>query len=154
MTNPDSSARTGRRSRTALLLLAAIVAAVVLNALVAVIAVAAGAPSDYGPLTFPAFTLFTVVGVLVGWAGWALVQRRARNPRRTLSVLIPAVLVLSFVPDILLLAFRFIPGTTPGAAVALMMMHLVVVMVAVPTCSLISRSASAPSAARTAEVAA
>lgn len=125
-------------------------AAVILNALVAMIAIAAGAPSDYGPLTFPAFTLFTVLGVLVGWAGWALVQRWVRNPRRALSILVPVVLVVSFVPDLLLLAFRFIPGAAPAAAVALVVMHLVVVGVAVPTYALISHSASAPRAARAA----
>jgi hypothetical protein len=150
MTNSDSSSRANRRARTALLLLTAIAAAVVLNAVVAMIAIAAGAPSDYGPLTFPAFTLFTVVGILAGWAGWALLQRRARNPHRTLSVLIPVVLVLSFVPDLLLLAFRFIPGTTPGAAVALMVMHLVVAGVAVPAYALISRSVATPRTARAA----
>jgi hypothetical protein len=150
MTNTHSSARTRRRSRTTLLLIGAIVAAVILNAVVAMVAIAAGAPSTYGPLTFPAYTLFTIAGVLVGWAGWSLVQRRARNPRRTLTVLVPIVLVLSFIPDLLLLAFGFIPGTTAGAAIALMVMHLVVVGVAVPAYALISRGASAPRTARTA----
>jgi hypothetical protein len=132
-----TTARGGRlasesRSRTALILAAAVVVAVAANAVVATIAVAVGAPATYGPLTFPAYGLFTVLGIVAGWIGWSLVRRRARDPRRTLTMLVPIVTVASFIPDILLLALRFIPGTTGSAVVALMVMHLVVVAVAVP----------------------
>ena len=120
------------RLRAAVILTAAVIVAVVMNSVVALIAVATGAPSTYGPLTFPAYTLFTTLGIVVGWIGWSLVRRRARNPRRTLSVLVPIVTVASFIPDILLLMFRFIPGTTVSAVIGLMVMHIVVVAVAVP----------------------
>jgi hypothetical protein len=127
------------RLRTALILVAAAVVAVALNALVAAVAVALGAPADYGPLTVPAYALFTVLGVAAGWVGWVLVRRRARDPRRTLAVLVPLVTVLSFVPDVLLLTLRFIPGPTTVAAIALMVMHVVVVGVAVPAYALAPR---------------
>lgn len=120
------------RLRTVVILTVAVVVAVAVNSVVALIAVATGAPANYGPLTFPAYTLFTTLGIVVGWIGWSLVRRRARDPRRTLSMLVPIVTVASFVPDILLLAFRFIPGTTVGAVIGLMVMHVVVVAVAVP----------------------
>jgi hypothetical protein len=138
---PRSTPRTAPRSalRTVALLAAGTVAAVAVNAVVAAIAVAAGAPADYGPLTFPAYTLFTVIGVVIGWVGWSIVRRRARDPRRVLTVLVPVVTLLSLVPDVLLLVFRFIPGTTPAAAIGLMAMHLVVVAIAVPTYALASR---------------
>lgn len=123
---------TGSRLRRALILAAAVAIAIAANSMVALIAVAAGAPTTYGPLTLPAFSLFTTVGVVAGWIGWSLVRRHARDPRRTLTMVVPIVTVASFVPDVLLLALRFIPGTTVSAVIALMVMHLVVVAVAVP----------------------
>jgi hypothetical protein len=137
-----SPSRTGA-GRAALILIAAIVVAVLLNAVVAAVAVAAGAPSDYGPLTLPAYATFTIVGVLAGWVGWLLITRRARDPRRILRALVPVVVVLSLVPDVLLMVARFIPGTTTSAAIGLMAMHLVVVLVAVPAFALITRRATA-----------
>lgn len=102
------------------------------NSVVALVAISAGAPATYGPLTFPAYALFTALGVIVGWIGWSLVRRRARDPRRALTMLVPVVTLASFIPDVLLLVLRFIPGTTVSAVVGLMIMHLVVVAVAVP----------------------
>jgi hypothetical protein len=105
--------------------------AIALDAAIAALAIAGGAPADYGPLTFPAYALFTVVGLLLGWAGWSLVLRRAGRPRRVLMVLVPVVALLSIVPDILLLVFGFVPGTTAGAVVALVAMHVVVLVIGV-----------------------
>jgi hypothetical protein len=136
---PTEHPSTRSRMRVGMILLAAAVAAILLNAAVAAVAVAAGAPSGYGPLTPPAYGLFTVLGVGLGWLGWRLVLRHSRDPRRTLSVLVPIVLVVSFIPDVLLLALRFIPGTTTSAAIALMVMHVVVVLVAVPAYVLATR---------------
>ncbi|WP_334152631.1 DUF6069 family protein [Microbacterium sp.] len=136
---PTERPSTRPRLRAGIILLAAAVVAILLNAAVAAVAVAAGAPSGYGPLTPPAYGLFTVLGVGIGWLGWRLVLSRARDPRRTLSVLAPVILVASFIPDILLLMLRFIPGTTMSAAVALMAMHVVVVLVAVPAYMLATR---------------
>jgi hypothetical protein len=118
--------------RTLAILAAAVAVAVVLNAAIVAVAVASDASPDYGPLTFPAYTLFTVVGVALGWIGWCVVRRRARNPRRVLAVLVPVVTLASLAPDVLLLAFRFIPDTSTTAVIALMLMHLVVVVAAVP----------------------
>lgn len=130
---------TRSRTRTALTLAVAVVVAIAVNAVVAAVAVATGASASYGPLTFPAYGLFTALGVVAGWIGWSVVQRKARDPRRTLSILVPTVAVASFVPDVLLLAWGFVPGTTAGAVIALMVMHLVVVAVAVPTYAFVSR---------------
>jgi hypothetical protein len=44
------------------------------------------------------------------------------------------------VPDILLLALGFIPGTVPVAVYALMLMHVVVVAVAVPAYVIAARA--------------
>lgn len=131
---------TRSRARAALILTGAAAIAVGLNAVVAAVAIATGASATYGPLTPPAFGLFTALGVAAGWVGWSLVRRHAKDPRRALSILVPAVTVASFIPDVLLLALGFIPGTTTGAVIALMVMHVVVVAVAVPAYALASRT--------------
>lgn len=70
----------------------------------------------------------TVVGVLFGTIGWVMVSARAAQPRRVLRVLVPAVLVVSFVPDVLIA----VGGTTWGAAVTLAIAHFVVFAVTIP----------------------
>ncbi|CAH0262449.1 hypothetical protein SRABI76_03522 [Microbacterium oxydans] len=147
---PTEHPTTRSRVRVGITLLAAAVVAILLNAAVAAVAVAAGAPSGYGPLTPPAYGLFTVLGVGIGWLGWRLVLSRSEHPSRTLSVLVPVVLVASFIPDILLLVLRFIPGTTTSAAIALMAMHVVVVLVAVPAYLLATRQRMQVNSARAA----
>lgn len=73
----------------------------------------------YGPLT--------ALGVLAGSAGWAGVRRFATRPRAVLRVLVPVVVVLSFVPGVVLLA----AGNSPLNVVGLWVMHLVVTAVTV-----------------------
>lgn len=118
--------------RTAVLLAAAVVVAGAANSVIAVSAIAAGASSTYSPLTLPVYLAFTVVGVLAGYAGWRIIRSRAARPARVLRVLVPVVLVLSWVPDVILAIAQFIPGTNLTGALALGLMHLVVVAVAVP----------------------
>lgn len=116
----------------ALLLAGAVALAVALNLLVAAVAVLAGAPAGYPPLSAPVLALFTVVPMTVGWFGWRFVERRSRRPARTLGVLVAVVFVLSLVPDLVLLATGFIPGTNTVAVVALLLTHVVVMATAVP----------------------
>ncbi|GGS21138.1 DUF6069 family protein [Streptomyces griseoviridis] len=112
-------------------LVATAVVAVALNAAVAAIAHAAGASDDFEQLHFADYALLTVVGVLAGAGGWALVRARAARPARVLRTWIPVILLVTFVPDILL-GLSDNPGTSWGAVIALMLMHLVVAAVAVP----------------------
>ncbi len=81
----------------------AAVGAVIAVAVVALVARAAGAP-------------------------WETTTHRARDPRRTLSRLVPAVLLLSFLPDVLL----GVSGSAWSGVAALMVMHLAVAAVALP----------------------
>lgn len=74
----------------------------------------------------------TIVGMVVGWIGWRLIATRSRNPRKALTIAVPTVLILSFVPDILLATLQFMPGATTTAVLALAVMHIVVVAIAVP----------------------
>jgi hypothetical protein len=78
-------------------------------------------PIEYGPLT--------VAGVLLGTAGWAAVRRFAARPRAVLRVLVPAVVVVSFVADIILLTV----GRSPVNVVGLMVMHTLVAVITVST---------------------
>jgi hypothetical protein len=118
--------------RTALILLAVIAGAVAVNTVVAAIARHAGASTTFPPLQLPVYGAFTAAGVIAGWFGWQMVRRRSARPRRVLMVLVPAVTVLSFVPDVALLTLKFIPGADATAVAALMVMHVVVVAFAVP----------------------
>jgi hypothetical protein len=133
---PVPGKRAGRR--LTLLPVAAVVGAG-LNYLVARGAVALGADEAFRPLTPAVFVPFTVIGIAAGYAGWRAVVRRAARPHAVLRVLVPAVLVLSMIPDLLLLATGFIPHTSGIAVGGLMLMHVVVTAVAVPAYQL-SRS--------------
>jgi Family of unknown function (DUF6069) len=107
-------------------LLAAVGSAVAVVAL-AEVAQAAGVAHEH-QLRAASLIVTTVVGVVFGTLGWVVVSARARDPRRVLRVLVPVVLVFSFIPDILIA----VGGTTWGAALTLALAHLVVFAVTVP----------------------
>ncbi|GAB3876833.1 hypothetical protein GCM10029964_024640 [Kibdelosporangium lantanae] len=81
------------------------------------------APLMYGPAT--------LFGIVAGTVGWAIVRRRAARPRATLRVLVPVVVLLSFVPGAILMA----TGTSAVNMVGLWVMHLVVAVLTVVTAS-------------------
>ena len=89
-------------------------------------------PSEFQQLTLPVYGFLTVVGAIAGAIGWHLVATRSRNASGTLRVLVPTVLVLSLIPDVLLLVSGSQPGTTTAGVVALMLMHFGVAAAAVP----------------------
>ena len=109
-------------------LIAGIIASI-LNAVVAIVALMLGADSAVQGLTPGAYVTFTIVGVLIGAIGWALI-RRTRSAKRVLSVLVPVVLVLSLIPDVALAAAGGSAALIAG--IALGVMHVVTVAVAVP----------------------
>ena len=126
VTRPSAAVTTGG------LILAAIIA-VALNTAVAAAAHAAGASHGFHPLQLATYAGLTIAGLLAGAAGWAFVRARASNPRRLLRTLVPIVVVASFVPDLLVGVSATMPGTSWGAVAALMVMHVVVATVAIPT---------------------
>ncbi|CAM3307420.1 DUF6069 domain-containing protein [Kibdelosporangium persicum] len=113
-------------------LLAATVVACLVNIGIAALAHAAGASEDFEPLTIGAYVTYTVVGIIAGTIGWALVRQRAENPRAVLRWLVPTVVVISFIPDV---AMFFVPDFQPNAnavgIIALLVMHVVVAVCAV-----------------------
>jgi len=112
-------------------LLAAVVIASLIDAVIAVIAHAAGASNEFRPLMAPAFIAFTLIGILAGAAGWALVRRRARHPKALLARLVPIVLGLSFLPDLAMLVSSYEPHANAAGVVGLLAMHAGVAAVAV-----------------------
>jgi hypothetical protein len=87
-----------------------------------VIGLSAAALDDGGigmGLTPAAYLPATVVGFVIGVLGWNLLARR--RPR-ALRVLVPVALVLTWIPDVLLLT----AGATAANVVGLMLMHLAV----------------------------
>ena len=118
-----------KASKVLLAGLVAVVAGLVGNTIVAQVALAAGASEKFQPLTFGAYSFFTVIGVIAGLVGWLLIRRR-QNAEATLRWLVPTVLVFSLVPDVAL-GFSDRPGVSWGAVLALMVMHVVVTAAAV-----------------------
>ena len=125
-----SEAQTTHAGRRIAVLAAGLIAAGLGTTLVAVIAKAAGADQDFPALQPGAYLFFTVIGFLAGLAGWSLIRAKAKNPAATLRRLVPTVVAASLIPNVLLLFADSSPG--PGAVIALMLMHLVVAVFAVP----------------------
>ncbi|MEV6716603.1 DUF6069 family protein [Lentzea sp. NPDC051208] len=110
-------------------LLGSAVVSIAVNALIAFVAgrfVPAG--TERMGLALAEYAPATVIGVLLGTLGWYLVRRFARDPRRVLRVLVPVVVVLSWIPDLGILA----GGASVVNSVALIAMHTVVAAATVP----------------------
>ncbi|MCC3650881.1 DUF6069 family protein [Streptomyces sp. S07_1.15] len=108
-------------------LLAAVLSSLV-NAVIALLARAVGAPDDFEPLDPGSYIFLTTVGVTAGAIGWGIVRKASRNAEGVLRWLVPAVVVVSFVPDF----FLFGAGGVTGVA-ALLLMHVAVAVIAVAT---------------------
>jgi hypothetical protein len=136
MTAPSTTGErvTARRRVPVLAVAVAVIIALAASTIVAVAALAAGADPGFAPLHVAIYGPFVVVGVLAGYLGWRLVNRHSARPAATLRVLVPVLTVLSFLPDAVLLATGFIPGTSVTGVIALALMHLIVVGVVVPLC--------------------
>ncbi len=101
---------------------------------VAVSAVARGpfdASDDFVPLTPGPIVLWTIVGAVIGALGWRLIVTKKANSRALLAKLVPTVLVLSFLPDLALLATDTMPGQTTAGVLALMVMHVLTAAIVV-----------------------
>jgi hypothetical protein len=103
-----------------------ILAAVVANVIIQQIAVAVLRPDPlFMPLTLIIPIVFTFVGGLGAVIVYALIGRFARKPIQLFRRVAAVVLVVSFIPDILMLITRFNPGTTAANVAMLMLMHVV-----------------------------
>ena len=109
------------------------VGALVINSVIALLAKAIfDIPDEFQQLTLPVYGFLTVVGAVIGAVGWHLIVARSRNASGVLRVLVPTVVVLSLIPDVMLLVDESQPGTTTAGVVALMLMHVGTAVAAVP----------------------
>ncbi|WP_406445245.1 DUF6069 family protein [Streptomyces sp. NBC_00631] len=106
--------------------LAAIVVASLADTVISLIALAAGAPDDFQPLKAGSYIFLTAVGTVIGALGWIIVRKVSKDPEALTRRLVPAVVVVSFVPDFLL----FGSGGAIGVG-ALLLMHVAVAVIAV-----------------------
>jgi hypothetical protein len=107
---------------------AAAVGAAAATTAVAAIASAAGvsfADKTGAAIPVPGFATLTIAFSLIGVGIAAVVARRAQQPRRTFLRITVALVVLSFVPDL-------ISGFDPTSAVTLMADHLLAALIVIP----------------------
>jgi hypothetical protein len=108
------------------------VAAAVVNVVVSAIARGPLNASDqFAPLTPGPIIMWTILGAIIGAAGWRLVVNRSARSRALLNQLVPTVLVLSLIPDVALLATDSMPGQTTAGVLALMVMHVLTTLIVV-----------------------
>ncbi len=125
--NSTSTAYPTRRMAWSPLLLAAlivIVGSVIVNVLIRLIAFAIiPIPTGFFQLQTPAPVIaFTIFGTLGASIVFALINRFARNPMRLFRIVALVVLVLTLIPDLLLLSS---PTATFASVATLMTMHIV-----------------------------
>jgi len=125
----SAAARTQRPGYTVGTALKTGAAAGVLAAVVNVVvsAIARGpfdASDEFVPLTPGPIVMWTVVGAVVGAVCWRLIVSKKADSRALLAKLVPTVLVLSFLPDLALLATDTMPGQSTAGVLALMAMHV------------------------------
>jgi hypothetical protein len=106
--------------------LAAAVATVATNLAVLAFAKASfNIPEEFLPLAPVPVALWSTIGVMGATGVFALVARRSARPIATFRVIALAVLLISLVPNLFLLATSAMPGTTAPGVLSLMVMHLV-----------------------------
>jgi hypothetical protein len=107
----------------------AVVLSVVANVLIVAGAQALGIAPDFRALTVPPVAFLSALGAVGATAVYWVLDRYSDRPERTFRRVAIATLVVSFVPDLALLAIDE-AATVTGVAV-LMLMHAVVAIVAI-----------------------
>jgi len=128
---PAQSRQTTPAALAAALLIPIAVSIALATAIAALVRAVATIPSDFAAFKPASYIGLIVVGVVAGAVGWLAVRRRAANSPGVMRLLVPAVVALSFIPDVLLGVTKFEAGTTWAGVGGLMAMHLVVAVCAV-----------------------
>lgn len=103
----------------------AVVVTTVVNVLIALaLAGALQVPAAFAQLRPPAVVSVTIVGVVGATLVFGLLARIRPNPVRLFVRLAAAVLVVSWIPDVMLLVLH-VPGATISAVFSLMSLHVV-----------------------------
>lgn len=125
----------------------ALVLSVIANLVVQAIGVrVANVSPAFMPLASPApIVMFTAIGVALAVVVFAVVARRASRPFTTYRAVATVALVLSVIPNVLLLFNSAnVPGASAGAVVILIVMHVVAYLISV---GLLTSQTRAPEAA-------
>lgn len=124
--------------------LASIVAAVVANVLALVVLRAVlDLPTDFPPLQFGPIAIFTAIGVALGVVVFAIVSRVARQPVRTYWIVAMVALLVSLVPNVLLMlnpAAAPVPGGSALAYGVLCIFHVIAAFASVPILTRLARA--------------
>jgi hypothetical protein len=103
----------------------AIVVSIIVNVIIRFIAVALlNPPPEFTPLSVTMPIVFTLIGGVLAVIAFAIVAKLAKNPIRTYRIVATVALIVSFIPDIGILASAPFPGTNVGTVGALMVMHV------------------------------
>jgi DNA-binding transcriptional LysR family regulator len=120
------------RRRTLALTAAGVVVASAATSIVALTVTALGVADGFAPLRPAVYVPFVAIGVIATVIGWQIIRSQTANPGAVLRVLVPSVLIASFIPDTILIVTGFIPGTTLVGGLSLSVMHVIVAAVALP----------------------
>jgi hypothetical protein len=85
----------------------------------------AGASEQFGLLAPTTFGVHVVLASIAGSLVWSVVRRRARDPYRVLSMLVPVVVLAALGVDAVLGVAGALPGITWTGVAGVMVMHLV-----------------------------
>jgi hypothetical protein len=122
LTNRPERIATGQLLKVGAL---AIAASIVANLMIRIIFVnLLGIGQDFPPLGWGPPIIFTIMGVLGAVIVFAVIARFAKRPIRLFRIIALVVLVLSLLPDLMLLSANAMPGTSLGSVIALMLMHV------------------------------
>lgn len=103
----------------------AVAVAVVVNVVIRTVAVAVfGIGDGFLALGLGPTVMFTVIGVAGAVVVFGLFLRFSRRPVRLFRRVALAVLLISLVPNVMLLFSSYIPGTTPAGVFTLMLEHV------------------------------
>ena len=117
----------------------AVLVAVVVNLMIRTVAVASFGLSGFLPLAVGPTVMFTVVGVLGAVIVFGLMLRFVRDPVRLFMRVAFVVLLLSLIPDLLLLYAGSMPGTTVAGVLTLMAEHVATWAVSVGVLTTLTR---------------
>ena len=92
-------------------------------------------PLGAGPVGF-----FTVIGSLGAVIVFGLLGRFSQHPIRLFRIVTVVVLVLTLIPDLLMLAHPLFPSTTPTGVAILMVLHIVTAAICVGMLTTLGRA--------------
>ncbi len=112
--------------------LAAMVGAVVGNIIVGtVVKLIFNIPPEFLPLGTVRYVIFTIVGMIGAIVVYVALVKTSQQPIRIFTMVSVVFLIISYVPDILMLVTEFMPGATIPGVATLMVMHTVPALAAI-----------------------